>query len=101
MCAFTRADDACVEYGEVFLAGGERGDGEGAIGLGAAAHPPLRRRTRTLSSWTQREKCIYHHHHTHWFTMLVPKGKQTRHNYVTLSLTLRFCRYKIYLGGQI
>lgn len=52
---FTRTDDACVEYREVLLAGREGGDGEGATGLGAAAHPPLRWRTGTLSSWTQRQ----------------------------------------------
>lgn len=52
----TGADDARVEYREVLLAGGEGGDGEGAAGLGAATHPPLRRRTGTLSSWTRRKK---------------------------------------------
>lgn len=47
---FTRADDACVKHREVLLAGGEGSDGEGATGLGAAAHPPLRRGTGTFSS---------------------------------------------------
>lgn len=52
VCMFTRAYDACVEYREVLLAGGEGSDGEGATGLGAAAHPPLCWRTGTLCSWT-------------------------------------------------
>lgn len=56
LCVFTRADDACVKYREVLLAGGEGGDGEGAKGLGTAAHPPLRRRTGTLYSWKNRRK---------------------------------------------
>lgn len=47
-CVFTRADDACVEHGEVLLAGGEGGDAEGATGLGAPAHPPLRWGTGTF-----------------------------------------------------
>ena len=57
---FTRADDACVKYGEILLAGGEGGDGEGAVGLGAAAHPPFRRRTGTLYSWTHKEETSYY-----------------------------------------
>lgn len=48
-CVFTRADDACVEHGEVLLAGGERCDGEGAVRLGAAAHSALCRGTGTPS----------------------------------------------------
>lgn len=44
----TGADDARVEHGEVLLAGGEGGDAEGATGLGAAAHPPLRRGAGTF-----------------------------------------------------
>lgn len=49
MCVLTGADDACVEHREVLLAGGEGGDAEGATGLRAAAHPPLRRGTGTFS----------------------------------------------------
>lgn len=56
LCVFTRTDDACVEYREVLLAGGEGGYGEGATGLSAAAHPPLRWRAGTLSSCTHRDK---------------------------------------------
>lgn len=60
LSVFTRADDACVKDGEVLLAGGEGGNGEGAIGLGAAAHPSLRRRTGTLCSWTHRAETSYY-----------------------------------------
>lgn len=50
----TGADDARVEHREVLLAGGEGGDAEGAAGLGAAAHPPLRGGTGTFSGCSQR-----------------------------------------------
>lgn len=54
MREFTRADDACVEHREVLLAGGEGGDGEGAVGLGAATNSPLSWRTGAFSSWSQK-----------------------------------------------
>lgn len=44
----TRTYDARVENGQVFFAGGEGRDGEGAVGLSAAADPPLCGRTRTF-----------------------------------------------------
>lgn len=59
LCVFTRADDACVEYREILLAGGEGCDGEGAIGLGATAHSPLRWRTGTLNSWAKERKTYF------------------------------------------
>lgn len=55
---FTRADNACVEHREVFLAGGKGSNGEGATGLGAAANPSLQWGTGTLSSWTQKKIII-------------------------------------------
>lgn len=93
---FTRTDDACVEYREVLLAGGEGGYGEGATGLSATAHPPLRWRAGTLSSCTHKGKksfivvmVLFHSNLSYTFLAHVMMGRHHFFNMIPPSHSTR------------